>query len=129
MLVMVRDIPNHISHTKLYTPHRSFTLSNVLHVPAIMKPLLSVQNFCLDNNVCFEFHPFLFYVKDLNTIEGLLSGQGKDGLYTLSRFRSFIPSIPQAYWSPCIFASTDLWRMEKTRRHCFHDQNLPSLFL
>jgi len=49
---------SHIGHTKLYTPHRSFTLSNVLHVPAIMKPLLSVHKFCLDNNVYFEFHPF-----------------------------------------------------------------------
>jgi len=36
--------------------------------------LLSVQKFCLDNNVYFEFHPFLFYVKDLNTNEILLSG-------------------------------------------------------
>jgi hypothetical protein len=88
---------SYISHTKLYTPHRSFTLSNVLHVPAIMKPLLSVQKFCLDNNVYFEFHPFLFYVKDLNTNEVLLSGQSRDGFYTLSRFRSSIPSVPQAY--------------------------------
>jgi hypothetical protein len=85
---------SHIGHTKLYNPHRSFTLSNVLHVPAITKPLLSVQKFCLDNNVSFKFHPFQFYVKDLNTNEVLLSGQTKDGLYTLSRFRSSIPSIP-----------------------------------
>jgi histone deacetylase 1/2 len=98
-----------IGHTKLYNPHRLFTLSNVLHVPAITKPLLSVKKFCLDNNVYFEFHPFLFYVKDLNTNEVLLSGQSKDGLYTLSRFRSSVPSIPQAYWSPCISASADLW--------------------
>jgi len=33
---------SHLGHTKIYTPHRSFTLSNVLHVPAITKPLLSV---------------------------------------------------------------------------------------
>jgi len=33
---------SHLDHTKIYTPHRSFTLSNVLHVPAITKPLLSV---------------------------------------------------------------------------------------
>jgi histone deacetylase 1/2 len=100
---------SHIGHTKIYNPHRSFTLSNVLHVPAITKPLLSVQKFCLDNNVYFEFHPFLFYVKDLNTNEVLLSGQSKDDLYTLSRFGSSVPSIPQAYWSPCISASADLW--------------------
>jgi hypothetical protein len=63
-----------IGHTKIYTPHHFFTLSNILHVPTITKRLLSVQKFCLDNNVYFEFHPFLFYVKDLNTNEILLSG-------------------------------------------------------
>jgi len=100
---------SHISHTKIYNLHRLFTLSNVLHVSAITKPLFSIQKFCLDNNVYFEFHLFLFYVKDLNTNEVLLLGQSKDGLYTLSRFRSSIPSIPQAYWSPCISAFADLW--------------------
>ena len=33
---------SHLSHTKIHTPHGSFTLSNVLYVPAITKPLLSV---------------------------------------------------------------------------------------
>jgi len=65
---------SHLGHTKIYTPNRFFTLSNVLHVLAITKPLLSVQKFCLDNNVYFEFHPRLFYVKDLNTHEVLLLG-------------------------------------------------------
>jgi histone deacetylase 1/2 len=87
----------HIGHTKIYNPHRSFTLSNVLHVLAITKPMLSVQKFYLYNNVYFEFHHFLFYVKDLNTNEVLLSGQSKDGVYTLSMFRSFVSSIPQAH--------------------------------
>jgi histone deacetylase 1/2 len=86
---------SHIGHTKIYTPHRSFTLSNVLHVPKIKKLLLSVQKFYLDNNVYFEFHHFVFYVKDLNTNEILLSGQSQDGLYALTR--SSVTSVPQAY--------------------------------
>jgi len=98
---------SHLGHTKIYTLHHSFTLSNVLHVPAITKPLLSVQKFCLDNNVYLEFHPRVFYVKDLNTHEVLLLGQSKDGLYVLTK--SFITSVPQAYWSPCTFAFVDLW--------------------
>jgi hypothetical protein len=101
---------SHISHTKIYTPHRSFTLSNVLHVPAITKPLLSVQKFYLDDNVYFEFHPFVFYVKDLNTHAVLLSGQSKDGLYALTKYS--IKSVPQTYWSPCISASVDLWHCQ-----------------
>jgi histone deacetylase 1/2 len=98
---------SHLGHTKIYTPHRSFTLSNVFHVPAITKPLLSVQKFYLDNNVYFEFHPCVFYVMDLNTYEILLSGQSKDGLYALTK--SSVTSVPQAYWSPCTSASADLW--------------------
>jgi len=98
---------SHISHTKIYTPHRSFTLSSVFHVPAIRKHLLSVQKFCLDNNIYFKFHPFVFYVKDLNTNEVLLSSQSQDGLYALSR--SSVTLVPQAYWPPCISTSVNLW--------------------
>jgi histone deacetylase 1/2 len=98
---------SHLGHTKIYTPHRYFTLSNVLHVPTITKPLLFVQKFCLDNNIYFEFHPRVFYVKDLNTHEILLSGQRKDSLYAL--IKSSVTSVPQAYWSPYTSAFADLW--------------------
>jgi histone deacetylase 1/2 len=84
-----------------------FTLSNVLHVPHITKPLLSVQKLCLDNHDYFEFHASMFYVKDLITEEVLLSGQSHDGLYVL--LESSATSVPQAFWSPCIFATADLW--------------------
>ena len=97
---------SHLDHTKIYTSHCSFTLSNVLHVPAITKPLLSVQKFCLDNNVYFEFYPHVFYIKDLNTNEVLLSGQSKDGLYCSTK--SSIASVSQAYRSPYTSASTSL---------------------
>jgi histone deacetylase 1/2 len=98
---------SYLGHIKIYTPHHSFTLSNVLRVPTIMQPLLSVQKFCLDNIVYFEFHPHVFYVKDLNTHDFLLSGQSKDGLYALTK--SSVTSVAQAYWSPCTSASADLW--------------------
>jgi hypothetical protein len=63
---------SHIGHTKLHSPKRMFTLSNVLHMPYITKPLLSVQKFYRDNHVYFEFHASMFYVKDLVTKEVLL---------------------------------------------------------
>ena len=65
---------SNIDHTKIHTPYRTFTLSNVLHVPHITKPLLFVQKFYLVNNIYFEFHQFVFYVKDLNTKAVLLLG-------------------------------------------------------
>ena len=75
-----------------------FTLSNVLHVPHITKPLLSVQKFCRDNHVYFEFHASMFYVKDLITKEVFLSSQNHDGLYVLSESSAML--VPQAFWSP-----------------------------
>jgi hypothetical protein len=68
--------------------------------------LLFVQKIYRDNNVYFEFHGSMFYVKDLTTKAVLLSSQINDGLYVLSK--SSATTIPQAYWSPCIFATADL---------------------
>jgi histone deacetylase 1/2 len=65
---------SHIGHTILHSPKRMFTLSNVLFVPHITKPLLSVQKFYRNNYVYFEFHASMFYAKDLVTKEVLLSG-------------------------------------------------------
>jgi len=86
---------SNIRHTTLHTPYLTFTLSNVLHVPYITKPLLFVQKFCRDNNVYFEFLTFVFYVKDLTTKAVLLSSQSNYGFYVLSE--SFATSIPKAY--------------------------------
>jgi hypothetical protein len=82
---------SHIGHTTLHSLS-TFKLSNVLHVPHITKPLLSVQKFCHDNNVYFEFHASVFYAKDLITKEVLLSGQSKDGLYVMSESFASHPS-------------------------------------
>jgi histone deacetylase 1/2 len=86
---------SHIGHTTLHSPKRMFTLSNVLHVPHITKPLLSVQKFYRDNHLCFEFHASMFYVKDLVTKEVLLSSQSHDGLYVLSKSSATL--VPQAF--------------------------------
>ena len=84
-----------------------FRLSNVLHMPHITKPLLSVQKFFRDNHAYFEFHASMFYVKDLITKEVLLSGQSHDGLYVLSE--SSTTSVSLAFWSPCISTTVELW--------------------
>jgi hypothetical protein len=65
---------SYIGHPMLCSPKHTFTLSNVLHVPHITKPLLSVHKFYCDNNVYFEFHTSVFYVKDLTTKAVLLFG-------------------------------------------------------
>jgi len=50
--------------SKISTPSSTFVLNNVLLVPKIHKNLLSVHQFCVDNNVYFEFHSYYFLVKD-----------------------------------------------------------------
>ena len=98
---------SHIAHSKIYAPKRTFTLSNILHIPHITKPLLSVQNFCLESNVFFEFHPFVFYVKDLISKGMLFFCRSRDGFYIMSE--SSATSLPKAFLSAYLSPSADIW--------------------
>ncbi|GJZ48293.1 retrovirus-related pol polyprotein from transposon TNT 1-94 [Tanacetum coccineum] len=64
----------HIGSYKVYSPQKTFSLKNILHVPEISHNLLSVQIFCHDNDVFFEFHTSYFVVKDESTHTTLLTG-------------------------------------------------------
>ena len=83
---------SHIGHTKLCTPNITFTLSNVLYILYITKPLLFVQKFYINNLVFFKLYSFVFYVKDLITKVMLQSGHNKDDFYVI--FESSATSIP-----------------------------------
>jgi hypothetical protein len=83
---------SNIGHTMLHSSKYTFTLSNVLHVSHITKPLLFVHKFYYDNNFYFEFHAFVFYVKDLTTKAMLIFDQSNYDLYILSK--SSATSIP-----------------------------------
>ena len=64
----------------LHTSSHSFALNDILLVPQIYKNLLSVQKFCIDNHVFFEFHGHYFLVKAYSgTI--LHRGHVSNGLY------------------------------------------------
>ncbi|KAJ0808584.1 putative RNA-directed DNA polymerase [Helianthus annuus] len=78
----------HIGSTHFHSPNKTFSLSNILHVPQIKRNLLSVQKFCHDNNVFFEFHASFFAVKDKFTRTTLLTGPSEHGLYSIR-----LPSI------------------------------------
>ncbi|GJU47053.1 putative RNA-directed DNA polymerase [Tanacetum coccineum] len=73
----------HIGSSKVYSPQKTFSLKNILHAksPTIC---LSVQNFCHDNDVFFEFHTSYFVVKDESKHTTLLTGPSKHGLYTIT---------------------------------------------
>ncbi|KAK9077447.1 hypothetical protein SSX86_005784 [Deinandra increscens subsp. villosa] len=71
-----------IGSSHIRSPTKTFNLLNILHVPNIKQNLLSVQKFCRDNNVYFEFHASYFSVKDTSTHTTLLTGPANDGLYS-----------------------------------------------
>lgn len=57
----------HIGKFSLHTPTHTFIFHNVLHVPSISRNILSISQFCKDNNTSFEFLPSSFRVKELKT--------------------------------------------------------------
>jgi hypothetical protein len=63
---------SNIGHTTLYTPKHIFTLFNVLHVPHITKPLLSIQTFIVIIMFILIFTRLCFFVMDFNTKTMLL---------------------------------------------------------
>ncbi|KAH0767944.1 hypothetical protein KY285_003815 [Solanum tuberosum] len=77
----------------------------------VTKRLLSVQRFSRDNNVCFEFHPSHFLVKDRASRTPLLSGQSDDGLFSLNLQPSYSKSSSK---SPSAFLSS------RTSSACWH---------
>lgn len=76
----------HIGYSTFLAPHsqKILHLCNLLHVPQIKKNLRSVSQFCLDNNVLFEFHPNVCFVKDWDTKTVVLRGSLKNGLYVFN---------------------------------------------
>ncbi|KAL5787325.1 hypothetical protein ACOSP7_004274 [Xanthoceras sorbifolium] len=61
--------------------HHTLMLKNILHMPHIIKTVLSVSKFVRDNHVCVEFHPLFCLVNDQATKKTLIQGVLKNGLY------------------------------------------------
>jgi hypothetical protein len=52
---------HHVGHCTIPNSSRSLQLRDVLKVPTFTRNLMSVPKFARDNNVLFEFHPWLFF--------------------------------------------------------------------
>ncbi|GJX82574.1 ribonuclease H-like domain-containing protein [Tanacetum coccineum] len=68
-------------HSMLPTLNRPLDLHNVLVTPNIIKNLISVRQFTIDNSCSIKFDPFGFTVKDLWTRHLLLRCNSKGDLY------------------------------------------------
>ncbi|KAG8479468.1 hypothetical protein CXB51_029816 [Gossypium anomalum] len=78
----------HVGSSHFMAGSRLLRLQTVLHVPTVCKNLMSVGQFARDNAVYFEFHPYLCFVKDLQTKKTLLVGYMHKGLYRFDFSRS-----------------------------------------
>jgi hypothetical protein len=66
-----------------HTPKSSFHLSQVLHCPKAYANLLSINQFCRDNDCFFLLNGSHYFVKDNHTGPTLLEGRSEGGLYPL----------------------------------------------
>jgi hypothetical protein len=67
----------------LQTPYSSFHFNRVLHCPTATTNLLSINQFCLDNDCFFILTGSHYFVKDNKTGMTLLDGQSEGGLYPI----------------------------------------------
>lgn len=80
----------------LPTPHHTFKLNNVLHVPGIATNLVSAHQLAMDNDCTVTFDNKSFVIQDKVHKQVLFQGQHTDGLY------QFTPSTVQSF--PSCFA-------------------------
>ncbi|KAJ0700404.1 putative RNA-directed DNA polymerase [Helianthus annuus] len=104
----------HIGSSKFHSTLKTFKLSDILHVPALKQNLLSVQKFCLDNNVFFEFHSSYFVVKDESTRSTLLTGPSEHGLYSIRLPQ--LKSLPKVAFT-AVKASSNIWHQRLGHPH------------
>jgi hypothetical protein len=88
-----------IGHSLIHTPYHDLKLSNILHVPHSSKSLASVHRIASDNNVFFELHPNVFFIKDQESRRILLQGRSEGGLYPLPCNTSFVTHVKQVFSS------------------------------
>ncbi|XP_019173013.1 PREDICTED: uncharacterized protein LOC109168443 [Ipomoea nil] len=99
-----------VGHAVIPSHSKRLTMSNILHVPNLTLPLLSVYRFTNENNVYFEFHKNFFLVKDCNTQTVLLKGSTSGGLYKL-----LVPQTHFAFLSAR--ASSHVWHQRLGHPH------------
>lgn len=85
---------HHIGHNSFFSNSRVLHLKILLHVPSITKNLISVSQFCSDNNVFFEFHSTSCFVKDQATKRVLLEGAVDGGLYKFHLIKNKASASP-----------------------------------
>jgi hypothetical protein len=95
--------------TFLHMPSGYSILNDVLHVPKLVRNLLSVHKFTRDNFCSIEFDPFGFSVKDLRTKTMIFCCNSFGDLYTMppptkaNKVFAFLSTVVTAkVWHRCL---------------------------
>jgi len=78
-------------------PQYPLTLNNVLHAPKLIKNLVSVRKFTIDNEVSVEFDSFGFSVKDFQTGMPLMRCNSSGDLYPLTTRPYYLIDVWQVH--------------------------------
>lgn len=89
----------------LRTPHRNFTLRNILHTPNLVKNSLYVRKVTTDNSCSVEFDQFSFSVKDLLTRIEIMRSNSSGDLYPFESSSMVTSASALATYAP----SSDVW--------------------
>jgi len=91
ILVIYRD------NALLTNSHTPLALENVLDAPKLIKNIISVRKFTIDNEVIDEFDPFDFFVKDFQTGIPLIRCNSSGELYPLTSRPSNQSTSPSTF--------------------------------
>ncbi|KAJ9535464.1 hypothetical protein OSB04_un001410 [Centaurea solstitialis] len=94
-----------IGHQTLPYPFPPLLLKNVLHTPRIIKNLLSIRRFTIDNNVSVEFDPFGLTMKEYRTRTPILRCNSTGDLYPFKLKSSSQVTHPSTFAA----ITRDLW--------------------
>jgi len=97
-----------IGSSSIHTPHSSFLLKHILHVPSLKHNLLSVQQFARDKKVSLTFDANHFLIKENLPGQALYKGMSNNGLYTLPRHLSLTSPPPKDHFTTAI-SLTSSW--------------------
>ena len=99
--IMIGDgnsIPiTHVGSTTIEAPTTICSLDIVLCAPLIKKNLLSISQFCHQNNTSIEFFPDFFIVKDLSMWASLVQGRNKGNVYKWPTSSTAFTTKPHAF--------------------------------
>ncbi|CAL8993855.1 unnamed protein product [Prunus brigantina] len=112
---------HHVGSATMHTPHASFNLQNVLHVPNVAHNLLSVFQFVRDNHCSLTLDEYGFSIKDNISQRMLCQGPVENGLYPIYcsssvKAPSTLPSAAPTAYLVCK-ASLSTWHKRLGHPH------------